>query len=374
MAQQNAYSLRLAASSEQQTYRLVELPPELLSIVESETSDLSLTIKGKQSDDAVLCSASSTYTLRAVLVSNAFLIVQPTPSNAEGGGENNTTLEIKGQVKDIIEVHKAVPKLDRLNGLMRGTEWNGEDEDMDDRSAKRRRYTYEQVSGVVQASRDELEEGLRDAHVLHVGGELRSLPPSQLSMILEAILTSMVARSFSPKHVRLAEFLDAMEDDHDLPRDVIRGVIAWYGDVSEERWRADMASLVREIGLGLLMDLRDNTMSEADFFNLWEKKVGDSFANEISMDLLEGYFLRPEPPSKTLIYFPHTALPTAPAARFADLFLARPRWRSEDLEPFLRGLPGGDGKTVRDALLVKFARRSEGENGTIWWSARANYT
>ncbi|KZT62015.1 hypothetical protein CALCODRAFT_463443 [Calocera cornea HHB12733] len=389
MAQQNAYTLRLAAPSEEQTFRLVELPPELLSIVESETSELSLTIKGKQSDDAVLCSSSTTYALRAVTVSNAFFIVQPAQLIVEDGEEGDTTLEITGQVKDIIEVHKAVPRLDRLNGLMRGSEWNGEDEDMDDRN--RRRYTYEQVSGVVQASTEELGEGLREAHVLHIGGKLRSLPPSQLSMILEAILTSLVARSLAPKNVPLDEFLDAMEEDHDLPRDVIRGVIAWYGDVSEERWRADMASLVREIGLGLLTELRDNPMTEAEFMTLWEKKVGDSFANEITLDLLhvrltnrvprliyltisQGYFLQPEPPSKALVYFPHTALPATPAARFADLFLARPRWLSEDMEPFLKGLPGGDSKTVRDALLVKFARKSEAENGTVWWSTRANYT
>jgi len=200
------------------------------------------------------------------------------------------------------------------------------------------------------------------------------LAPSQLSSILEAILTSMVARSFSHKHVPLDEFLDAVEEDHELPRDVVQGVLAWYGDVSEERWRADMASLVCEIGRGLLLENRDNPMTEVDFISKWEKKVGDSFASEVSMTLLDDYLLRPLPGSKTVTYFPHTALPTAPAARFADLFLARPRWLTQELEPFLRGLPGGESKTVRDALLVKFARRSEGDDGTVWWSARANYT
>ncbi|EJU04162.1 hypothetical protein DACRYDRAFT_114561 [Dacryopinax primogenitus] len=374
MAQPDDYTLRLTAPSEQQTYRLIELPSELLSIVEDKTADFSLTIKGKQSDDAVLCSSSSTYALKAVLVSNSFLIIQP-PQAYDGGSDNENILEITGQVKDIIEVQKAVPKLDRLHGLMRGSDWTADDdEDMGEQGAKRRRYTYDQVSGVVQASADELDEGLRAAHVLHIAGELRSLLPSQLSNILETILTSMVARSFSPKHVPLDNFLDAMEEDHELPREVVRGVIGWYGDVSEERWRADMAGLVREIGLGLLSELRDNPMTEHEFVTHWEKKVGDSFTGEITMELLHGHYLRPEPPSKHLLYFPHTALPSAPAARFADLFLARPRWLGDDLEPFLRGLPGGENKSVRDALLVKFARKSGGEDGCIWWSARANYT
>lgn len=39
-----------------------------------------------------------------------------------------------------------------------------------------------------------------------------------------------------------------------------------------------------------------------------------------------------------LRHFPAAALPTDPAARFAALFAARPRWELPDLEPYLADL------------------------------------
>ena len=42
-----------------------------------------------------------------------------------------------------------------------------------------------------------------------------------------------------------------------------------------------------------------------------------------------------------LRYFPADALPAAPAARFAMLFEARPRWAADDISPFLDGMQVG---------------------------------
>lgn len=37
-------------------------------------------------------------------------------------------------------------------------------------------------------------------------------------------------------------------------------------------------------------------------------------------------------------HFPASQLPSAPAARFAALFAAQPRWTREQLDPYLAGL------------------------------------
>lgn len=49
-----------------------------------------------------------------------------------------------------------------------------------------------------------------------------------------------------------------------------------------------------------------------------------------------------------LRYFPADALPAAPAARFAALFEARPRWAAGDITPFLDGMQVG----TCDAVIV----------------------
>jgi sister chromatid cohesion protein DCC1 len=71
-----------------------------------------------------------------------------------------------------------------------------------------------------------------------------------------------------------------------------------------------------------------------------------------------------------LTYFPSSALPLDPAARFGDLFVTRPRWRASEIAPFLVDC-AVDAKD-RDKLLLKFARAvTEGKD--VFYTARATY-
>lgn len=75
--------------------------------------------------------------------------------------------------------------------------------------------------------------------------------------------------------------------------------------------------------------------------------------------------------SELLTYFPSSALPSDPTARFSDLFLTRPRWRAADIAPFLADIVT-DSKE-RDKLLFKYARTVP-EDGGVVYVARAKYT
>ncbi len=83
--------------------------------------------------------------------------------------------------------------------------------------------------------------------------------------------------------------------------------------------------------------------------------------------------------------FPSSLLPADPPTRFAELFLTRPRWRPNEMRPFLRGLVpdaanaaaaagGAAGKDkALDKLVVKYVRVSkEGKGGAevTWWYPR----
>ena len=72
----------------------------------------------------------------------------------------------------------------------------------------------------------------------------------------------------------------------------------------------------------------------------------------------------------TLSYFPASDLPTEAAARFSDLFLTRPRWKVDEISPFLSEI-AVDSKE-RDKLLLKYCR-AVNEAGVIWYTARAQY-
>ena len=92
-------------------------------------------------------------------------------------------------------------------------------------------------------------------------------------------------------------------------------------------------------------------------------------------DIIQGNYLAStnalaEPPTVLLTYFPASELQVDAGARFAELFLARPRWRGEALAPFLADI-SVDAKE-RDKLLLKHARAVTDADG-IWYTARAKY-
>ena len=82
-----------------------------------------------------------------------------------------------------------------------------------------------------------------------------------------------------------------------------------------------------------------------------------------------------DPPSGSIsppliVSFPVHALPLHPPTRFADLFLTRPRWRPEEIIPFLRGLMRDGDTKERDKLVAKFVRVVREKEGTWWYPRR----
>ncbi|KAF8493606.1 sister chromatid cohesion protein Dcc1 [Gautieria morchelliformis] len=418
------YPLRFAPSSSTSSsnydaighkgsYRLLELPPELCKLLESGV-ERQFTIRGRTNDDAVLCTASQTYALRAVTLSNTIL-VSTTPSSTSASVLPNDSMDmdvqpraaseliVRDELSQILELVPAIPKLHRMRAILKGCEYDEgheRDEDSDDdeaedgggygegeRPRKRARYTKDTIRGEVQASDMELREAFRDFHILEIDGHLRPLSTPYLTHILEALLTSLISQRLPlpPARVPVQRLVNCLESelDMELGRGVVRQVMGWFGDfeseaedrASEAMWMMNQKHVVRQIGLGHLMPYKDDPVPIKDLIAQWCGAVGDYFTPSVDLNLLEGtYLLHPAPspssPTPTHItYFPSSALPTAPQQLFADLFLTRTRWRAEDLEPFLAGVAKGRGE--REKLLVKYARATVGEGGGVWYTARA---
>ncbi|KAF8332656.1 uncharacterized protein EI90DRAFT_3145352 [Cantharellus anzutake] len=354
-------------------YRLLELPPSLLAEIESRSSDLKLCIKGNKSDDAVLCTPNTTYAIRSVVLSNTEVVATSPRCSSSWGIEANLDhtevppdgdVVIRDQLREILELVPIMPKLERIDSLLRGDEvlLGTELLDRDEPQSlqpKRRRLTYDRAKGV-----------------------LRPLSLGTLSDLLQKILILIVAGSYSPSGVPLDQLLQELHDEHAIIPELTDQVVRWFGTVSqgssESSWHCDIGGVVRQIGLGLLSHHKDIPIEEPVFVENWKSVVGDSFEKEVNIAQLKGWFLSSDSlPGATssispkLQYFPSSALPCAPAARFSDLFLTRPIWRSDVLEPYLGGI-AKDGKE-RDKLLLKFCRVVVDEEGCKWYSARAKY-
>ncbi|KAK7687152.1 hypothetical protein QCA50_009655 [Cerrena zonata] len=376
----NECNLHFSSSPAQDTgsYRLLELPPELAKVLESSGDEAtqSWSIKGESIEDAVLCTADKTYTVRSVILSNAVLVVTPSQS-----GDAAPDAVIRDQLHEIYELIPSVPRLQKLGSLLRGNEYNEgqEDEDVDmsdnDRPTKRQRLTYHNAREVLQASDAELLQGLQTRRILIIKDELRPIAPAYLTQILELLLTYLVSLSLSHQAAPVQTLTSSLEEEHEIKREVCTQVMEWFGQIEDGIWRLDELAAVKEVGLGVLRAYKDDTITEAEFLKKWESAVGDTFESSVSLDLLSGNYLTTQnlltdPPTIELNYFPSSALPTDPAARFGDLFLTRQRWKAEEISPFLQDIVVNNKE--RDKLLLKYARTVTNKDG-IWYTARAMY-
>lgn len=139
-----------------------------------------LTMKGTPADDAYICTADRTFTLRTITVSNSMLFLRPDTTTND--------LYIQDTCHEILELTPSVPRLARVEKLLRETSWSGmqgtkraregdEDESAAGRNKSRKRYTRAQMQSVIQASDVELDAGLAERNVIEVDGTFLLVSP-----------------------------------------------------------------------------------------------------------------------------------------------------------------------------------------------------
>ncbi|KAF9268055.1 hypothetical protein L218DRAFT_854083 [Marasmius fiardii PR-910] len=377
---------RLSFSSsytfDQSSYKLLELPSELSKLVEESLKSnhpLRFDIKGESVDDAVLCTNDRTYALRSVVLSNSIVVATAPPFSSTIDFPDET-LVIRDQVNEILELTPVVPKLHKLKTFLRGSEYSEdhEEDDMEDDgeqvliSQKPSKLTYSDAKSLIQASNVELDHGLREKRILQVNGQLRPIALSYLGRIIEILLNTLVSHSIDYKAASVERITAMLLEEHEIPRPISLQVISWFGTTEGDNWCMDVLSVIKESGLTLLRRHKTDSISVEQFTASWKAMVGDTFASEVSLKLLAGNYLLSSGFDGTdiLTYFPASSLPTEPAPRFADLFLTRSRWRSEDIAPFLSDI-AVDTKE-RDKLLLKYARATTTSDG-IWYTSRTQY-
>ncbi|KAF4338795.1 Sister chromatid cohesion DCC1 [Fusarium beomiforme] len=83
-------------------YRLIELPPDLLSLLESDDAPV-LTIESSDSA-AIIKTSTKTYSLRQKNTSNALMLLSPTPLTGSSGGPVEQGISIISTIKETVEL------------------------------------------------------------------------------------------------------------------------------------------------------------------------------------------------------------------------------------------------------------------------------
>ncbi|PPQ98496.1 hypothetical protein CVT24_003987 [Panaeolus cyanescens] len=365
-----------ASTIETGSYKLVELTPDLAKLIEDGINNdlaINLTIKGNPQEDAVLCTKDKTYSMRSVNLSNTVVVATAVPDiDACNNDFSNDAVVIRDQVKEIIELAPAVPKLHKLMSLIRERVYDeGQEDDDDDPSIVR--FTLDTARREIQASEVELERGLKDRRILVLNNELRPIAVSYLIHLLELILAVLVAASEQHASASVESITSQLEEDHEVPRVVSTQVMGWFGDIVDGKWKMDVDSVVKEIGLGILRNHRHDPIEKGLLMTKWKSLVGDTFESSVSLPLLAGNYIEVETlgsTNTTLKYFPASSLPIDPAGRFAELFAMRSKWKGEEISPFLADIAVNNKE--RDKLLLKYCRAVTDSHG-IRYTARAQY-
>lgn len=54
------------------------------------------------------------------------------------------------------------------------------------------------------------------------------------------------------KDISIPKLVKGLEDEHQIPEEVTRHLIRWFGEVKLNKWNIDREDVVRHIGLGML--------------------------------------------------------------------------------------------------------------------------
>ncbi|CDR88981.1 uncharacterized protein SPSC_06672 [Sporisorium scitamineum] len=379
-------------------YHLLEIPNELLHLFDPsakkkdapestsepatkkrKTDPTRLTIKGRYDDQAVLVTDTQTLAFRAVSQSNSLLLcnIDAAPSaSGDDAGPSKPALYLRSNVTDTLELAPVVPRLDRLLGLLKASQYEGEEDEQRRSAAKARpvrKYTLKQLKSIVQASPAELEAGLVHHHIIEMDGYMRHIAPAWTVSALQILISHLDLHALIPDNVPLQETVEALRSVHALRPQVVTALLTqFFGSrnaTDPTSVALDTKAIVHYLGVQALKSTARIAIPLTDFMRTWHDScLSPDFSDLAHLDLLSGYYILTPSPSPTVSLYPNPAsvkiqffstheLPTDPAARFQDLFLTRPSWLAADLLPFINDLALNDKK--KDSLLLKFTRASK---------------
>nr|XP_010908883.1 sister chromatid cohesion protein DCC1 isoform X1 [Elaeis guineensis] len=327
-----------------------------------------VTIRGQPDEEAVLCTPSSTYAMKFVGTSNSVLLIpagEPTPSSSNGtcNGSETNNKAVPDAVASVIkvapgymELTQAAPRLDKLKSLLNERPYRLEEDLENDVWFKRGLYRWQDLVEEIQASDQELRDGLRSLSAVEVDGYWRIVDGKTMDEILNMILTNSVLHEWPLNALSENEVVSILEADG-FPGRIVLHCLETFGSKVENSgsnlWSLDEKRVCLHFAVQIL---GGGKMKLEIFMAKWMRSIPSGMHGDLKM--LEGEVLYEKLGVENWIHaFSVSDLPSTPAERFAALFRERPKWEWKNLEPYIRDLhvPG----LSSEGLLIKYTRRTQ---------------
>ncbi|KAK9474199.1 sister chromatid cohesion protein Dcc1 [Dipodascopsis tothii] len=306
-------------------YRLVQLPFELAAEIASNEHRFELKATDAESP-VYLCSKTRTYQLLQLSQSNSLFLVTPehAPDAMDIEGQAPSRFHATPVKTGYLECIPADPKPD-LSYVPRyaGSE---------DLATVESELTYQELHSRTPVSETGLASAWRQAGGVEIDGRIYVLADDLVARLLIAIVDGTRAERLEWAALTAANTFGAVADEGE-PQSVVTAVLRRFSDSPEEPYALNIPTIIKWFGERVLEEHGYSALRLADFDQLWAEALPTSLDEGRSLDLLKGRYVHPTPSS--ILYFPPSRLPTAPAARFDRLFDVKASWDTEDITPFL---------------------------------------
>ncbi|ORY50485.1 hypothetical protein BCR33DRAFT_762792 [Rhizoclosmatium globosum] len=367
----------------QYRYRLIQLPPEVAQLIDNGKAD-TLTIRGLEADDAVITTDSATYALKEVQTSNTLLLLQHStattahPILLEEDDDmmndlDNENYSVSASLFSYIDLERVVPKAtDQLIQLLTPSTYHGPHKEQ-----KRMQggagsdailYSWDELGGIVQASRMELKSALDTVGAVELEGSFRLISPTFLNEFIQLFVASC---DIDEKDISALTEEDALQmmAEHDIPEAVVLHCMHLMSDeveIGAGIYKLSAQKICRATGTEVLMQVKHKT-TLSNFMKEWKKVTPSAF--EVSLEYLQGLYLLEENSAmhQEIKYFPKSKLPPIAKDRLEQLFQVRRKWASADIMPYIQDL--AENKKKLDLLLLKYTRLSK-VGDQVYYSSR----
>ncbi|KAK9511157.1 hypothetical protein O3M35_005770 [Rhynocoris fuscipes] len=351
-----------------ENYKFLELDPDVHG---SLNEGCRVMFKGEPNDSVVLCTKDKTYEVKEAETSNSLLLipgmkfVEDVPAT-----KSERQLEFKeivGIFHDYYEIKKIKPRLSRLRTLLNRKPYKGKELEEDEQLVDY--YSTEDLLKHVQASEDEIKQGLKEIDAFCLNGKWRLFEDNYHFRALSYMLNLLDENSWKINEVPLGETLEFLNEL--LPKEIASHIVEMYleptGELNDD---GDTLMQVKEEKtcryLGAYLLRQAAKFSLKDFLDAWQDSVPEGLTTNLKQ--LAGIALYSMDTNPQLIwYFPEEDLPVDYNERFSLLFKQREKWTFDEIEPYVRKL--ATEKQSANAILTKFARASN-VNGTKFYSSR----
>lgn len=320
-------------------YKLMELTPQLLKLIEENNEPLTVKASGNDSE-IVMCTKDQTFAIRQRNHSNTVMIM--TANKEEEHLCGYTTMH------SVYEVHKASGSIDITDIPI----YDG----ADSLKGLKSTITLEKLKNDSAISEKEF-----DAVWFSLNGSAYNytaiiLSDDFITRTLHVMLMSIMAAKLNIDELSLIEVYQSMEEDPEFTIDIIETVLRKFVKGEREPFVMNKTKIAQWYGNeALRKHASKKPLTVSDFLFKWKSELPPFFDCPIDLPLLYGHFCAPLP--DRVQFVSRSSLPSDVNNRLKVLFKLQSTWELDQLMPFVEEF---NVKGVKpENFIMKFAKKKK---------------